>query len=104
MAKTVNDTNAQQLRGENSTLISQPLADSFPLKGEAGGEGQSAAATASPRGEAMSAADKEGRVVVLPCKVGDPVFARLDNKSKYVCECKVKQIVVGNIGLVTFDQ
>ena len=47
-------------------------------------------------------ADKEGRVVVLPCKVGDTVFARLDNKSKYVCECKVKQIVVGNIGFVTF--
>ena len=47
-------------------------------------------------------ADREGRVVVLPCKVGDTVFARLDNKSKYVCECKVKQIVVGNIGFVTF--
>lgn len=47
-------------------------------------------------------ADKEGRVVVLPCKVGDTVFARLNNKSKYVCECKVKQIVVGNIGFVTF--
>lgn len=47
-------------------------------------------------------ADKDGRLVVLPCKVGDTVFARLDNKSKYVCECKVKQIVVGNIGFVTF--
>ncbi len=47
-------------------------------------------------------ADKEGRVVVLPCKVGDTVFARLDNKSKYVCECKVKQIVLGDIGFVTF--
>lgn len=47
-------------------------------------------------------ADREGRVVVLPCKVGDTVFARLDNKSKYVCECKVKQIVVGNIGFATF--
>ena len=50
----------------------------------------------------LAAADKDGRVVVLPCKVGDTVFARLDNKSKYVCECKVKQIVVGNIGFVTF--
>lgn len=50
----------------------------------------------------LAEADKDGRVVVLPCKVGDTVFARLDNKSKYVCECKVKQIVVGNIGLVTF--
>lgn len=50
----------------------------------------------------LAEADKDGRVVVLPCKVGDTVFARLDNKSKYVCECKVKQIVVGNIGFVTF--
>ena len=50
----------------------------------------------------LAEADKDGRVVVPPCKVGDTVFARLDNKSKYVCECKVKQIVVGNIGFVTF--
>lgn len=50
----------------------------------------------------LAEADKGGRVVVLPCKVGDTVFARLNNKSKYVCECKVKQIVVGNIGFVTF--
>ena len=54
------------------------------------------------RAHNLHVADKEGRVVVLPCKVGDTVFARLDNKSKYVCECKVKQIVVGNIGFVTF--
>ena len=54
------------------------------------------------RAHELHVADKEGRVVVLPCKVGDTVFARLDNKSKYVCECKVKQIVVGNIGFVTF--
>ena len=53
----LDEANAQQLRGENSTLISQPLADSFPLKGEAGGEGQSAARTASPQGEAMGAAE-----------------------------------------------
>lgn len=50
----------------------------------------------------LAEADKDGRCVVLPCKVGDTVFARLGNKSKYVCECKVKQIVVGNIGFVTF--
>lgn len=54
------------------------------------------------RAHNLHVADKEGRCVVLPCKVGDTVFARLDNKSKYVCECKVKQIVVGNIGFVTF--
>ena len=50
----------------------------------------------------LAEADKDGRALILPCKVGDTVFARLDNKSKYVCECKVKQIVVGNIGFVTF--
>lgn len=50
----------------------------------------------------LAEADKDGRVLILPCKVGDTVFARLENKSKYVCECKVKQIVVGNIGVVTF--
>ena len=50
----------------------------------------------------LAEADKDGRLEVWPCKVGDVVFARLDNKSKYVCECKVKQIVVGNIGFVTF--
>ncbi len=50
----------------------------------------------------LAEADKDGRCIIPPCKVGDTVFARLDNKSKYVCECKVKQIVVGNIGFVTF--
>ena len=40
----------------------------------------------------LAEADKDGRVLILPCKVGDTVFARLDNKSKYVCECKVKQL------------
>lgn len=50
----------------------------------------------------LAEAEKDGRLAVWPCKVGDVVFARLDNKSKYVCECKVKQIVVGNIGFVTF--
>ncbi len=47
-------------------------------------------------------ADKDGRVLILPCKVGDTVFAFLDKKSKYACECKVKQICLGDIGFVTF--
>ena len=49
------DANAEQLGSENSTLISQPAADSFPLKGEAMGTAerpsQSPAATALPEGE-----------------------------------------------------
>ena len=50
----------------------------------------------------LAVADQEGRVVVLPCKVGDTVFALLDNKSKYVSECEVKRIGLGdNIGFAT---
>lgn len=50
----------------------------------------------------LAVADQEGRVVVLPCKVGDTVFALLDNKSKYVSECEVKKIGLGdNIGFAT---
>lgn len=50
----------------------------------------------------LMCADQEGRVVVLPCKVGDTVFALLDNKSKYVSECEVKKIGLGdNIGFAT---
>ena len=50
----------------------------------------------------LAVADQEGRMVVLPCKVGDTVFALLDNKSKYVSECEVKRIGLGdNIGFAT---
>ena len=55
-----------------------------------------------PRLRELAVADQEGRVVVLPCKVGDTVFALLDNKSKYVSECEVKKIGLGdNIGFAT---
>lgn len=40
-------------------------------------------------------ADVEGRVVVLPCKVGHRVFALLDT-DKHISECEVKQIGLGN--------
>ena len=50
----------------------------------------------------LAVADQEGRVIVRPCKVGDTVFALLDNKSKYVSECEVKKIGLGdNIGFAT---
>ena len=50
----------------------------------------------------LAVADQEERVIVLPCKVGDTVFALLDNKSKYVSECEVKKIGLGdNIGFAT---
>lgn len=51
-------------------------------------------------------ADKDGRLVVLPCKVGQRVFALLDT-DKHISECEVKQIGMGNkigfIGLEPID-
>lgn len=48
----------------------------------------------------LAEADKDGRLVVLPCKVGQRVFALLDT-DKHISECEVKQIGLGNeIGFV----
>ena len=50
----------------------------------------------------LAEADKDGRVVVLPCKVGHRVFALLDT-DKHISECEVKQIglcdEIGFVGL-----
>ena len=43
----------------------------------------------------LAEADKNGCVVVLPCKVGKRVFALLDT-DKRISECEVKQIGLGN--------
>lgn len=43
----------------------------------------------------LAEADKDGRVVVLPCKVGQRVFSLLDT-DKYISECEVKHIELGN--------
>ncbi len=51
----------------------------------------------------LAVADKEGRVIVLPCKVGQRVFALLDT-DKHISECEVKQIGLGNeIGFVGLE-
>jgi hypothetical protein len=51
----------------------------------------------------LAKADKDGRVVVLPCKVGQRVFALLDT-DKHLSECEVKQIGLGNeIGFVGIE-
>lgn len=51
----------------------------------------------------LAEADKDGRVVVLPCKVGHRVFALLDT-DKHISECEVKQIGLGNeIGFVGLE-
>ena len=52
---------------------------------------------------ALMEADRTGRLVVLPCKVGQRVFALLDT-DKHISECEVKQIVLGNeIGFVGLE-
>ena len=51
----------------------------------------------------LAEADKDGRVVVLPCKVGHRVFALLDT-DKHISECEVKQIGLGDeIGFVGLE-
>ena len=51
----------------------------------------------------LAEADRDGRVVVMPCKVGQRVFALLDT-DKHISECEVKQIGLGNeIGFVGIE-
>ena len=51
----------------------------------------------------LAEADKGGRLVVLPCKVGQRVFALLDT-DKHISECEVKQIGIGNkIGFIGLE-
>ena len=51
----------------------------------------------------LAEADKDGHVVVLPCKVGQRVFALLDT-DKHISECEVKQIGMGNeIGFMLLE-
>lgn len=44
----------------------------------------------------LAEADKGGRLVVLPCKVGDTVWTILDGK-KHVCKCIVEFINIGGL-------
>lgn len=51
----------------------------------------------------LAEADKDKRVVVLPCKVGQRVFALMD-MDKHISECEVKQIGLGNkIGFIGLE-
>ena len=55
------------------------------------------------RVKVLAEADRAGRLVVLPCKVGQRVFALLDT-DKHLSECEVKQIGLGNeIGFVGIE-
>ena len=51
----------------------------------------------------LAEADKDGRCVVLPCKVGQRVFALMD-MDKHISECEVTQIGMGNeIGFIGLE-
>lgn len=51
----------------------------------------------------LAEADKDGCVVVLPCKVGQRVFALMD-MDKHISECEVTQIGMGNeIGFIGLE-
>lgn len=51
----------------------------------------------------LAEADRNGRVVALPCKVGQRVFALMDT-DKRISECEVKQIGMGNeIGFIGLE-
>ena len=51
----------------------------------------------------LAEADKDGRLVVLPCKVGQRVFALMDT-DKHISECEVKRIGMGNeIGFIGLE-
>lgn len=51
----------------------------------------------------LAVAYKEGRAIILPCKVGHRVFALLDT-DKHISECEVKQIGMGNeIGFIGLE-
>lgn len=78
---------------EVSTLV-KDWSDLCTIVGECGGVS---------RVRELAEADRAGRLVVLPCKVGQRVFALLDT-DKHISECEVKQIGMGNkIGFIGLE-
>ena len=59
--------------------------------------GEQKASEALDRFRQMVKVDRDGRLVVLPCKVGDTVWAILDDK-KYACKCMVEFVNIGGLG------
>ena len=82
------------LEPEGVSALVKDWSDLRTIVGECGG---------IDRLRVLADADKDGRLVVLPCKVGQRVFALLDT-DKHISECEVKQIVLGNeIGFVGLE-
>lgn len=74
------------LTPEEVTALQKDWSDRCTIVGECGG---------IDRLRELAEADKDGRLVVLPCKVGQRAFALLD-MDKHISECEVKQIGLGN--------
>lgn len=83
-----------ELTPEEVAALVKDWSDLCTIIGECGG---------ITRLRTLAEADKDGRLVVLPCKVGQRVFALLDT-DKHISECEVKQIGLGNeIGFVGIE-
>ena len=83
-----------ELTPEEVSALVKDWSDLCTIIGECGG---------ISRLRVLAEADKEGRLVVLPCKVGQRVFALLDT-DKHISECEVKQIGMGNkIGFIDLE-
>lgn len=82
------------LTPEEVAALVKDWSDLCTIVGECGG---------ISRVRVLAEADKDGRLVVLPCKVGQRVFALLD-MDKHISECEVKQIGMGNkIGFIGLE-
>lgn len=82
------------LTPEEVAALVKDWSDLCTIVGECGG---------ISRVRVLAEADKDGRLVVLPCKVGQRVFALLDT-DKHISECEVKQIGMGNkIGFIGLE-
>lgn len=82
------------LEPEEVTALQKDWSDLCTVIGKCVGIGQLAQAVD---------ADRDGRLVVLPYKVGQRVFALLDT-DKHISECEVKQIGMGNkIGFIGLE-
>lgn len=83
-----------ELTPEEVSALIKDWSDLCTIIGECGG---------IDRLRTLAEADKGGRLVVLPCKVGQRVFALLDT-DKHISECEVKQIGMGNkIGFIGLE-
>lgn len=82
------------LEPEEVTALQKDWSDLCAVIGECGG---------IDRLRELADVDRDGRLVVLPCKVGQRVFSLMDT-DKHISECEVKQIGMGNgIGFIGLE-